>query len=76
MVGLFWKERHLTPNLNNLGRLWQYVGRKKPGNVSMSYKVTFKKVVNNLVFSDLVFSEEVYYCVNFKGLFDSLVQFS
>ena len=30
----------------------------------MSYEVTFKKVINNLVFS-----EEGYYCLDFKGLF-------
>ena len=44
----------------------------------MSYEVTFKKVVNNLIFSELVFSKEGYYCLDFKGLFfvnDSLVYF-
>ena len=78
MVGLLWKERHHTTNLKNLGRIQQHAGRKKPGNVSMSYEVTFKKVVNNLIFSELVFSKEGYYCLDFKGLFfvnDSLVYF-
>ena len=48
------KESYLTPNLNNLGRIQQHVGRKKPGNVSMSYEVTFEKVINNLVFTEEV----------------------
>ena len=64
MVGLLWKERHPATNLNNFDRIQQHAGRKKAGNVSMSYEVTFKKVINNLVFS-----EEGYYCLDFKGLF-------
>ena len=37
--------------LNSLGRIQQHTGRKKPRNVSMSYKhkVTFKKVISHLV---------------------------
>ena len=35
----------------------------------MSFEVTFKKVINNLAFSDLLFNEEVYYCLDLKGLF-------
>ena len=44
----------------------------------MSYQVTFKKVVNNLIFSESVFCEEGYYCLDFKGSFfvnNSLVYF-
>ena len=39
--------------LNSLGRIQQHTGRKKPRNVSMSYKhkVTFKKVISHIAFS-------------------------